>query len=146
MKQKLCLSAIHQIAISLQRTHNLNPRTKWSPALDDSNRMKSAHFTIHLGKNPPPQNGCRSKSVLFFKFLYLNFVSTSFTSSTFPIQPDFSQNQLVAITLNTSSPGTLIHTRAKSRDYEILRAQKKVSKGHPKSPPESRSVVTDLGV
>jgi len=34
--------------------------------------------------------------------------STSFTSSTFPIQPDFSQNQPAAITLNTGSPQTLI--------------------------------------
>ena len=30
-----------------------------------------------------------------------------FTSSTFPIQPDFSQNQPAAITLNTGSPRTL---------------------------------------
>jgi hypothetical protein len=30
------------------------------------------------------------------------FKSTGFTSSTFPIQSDFSQNQPVAITLNTS--------------------------------------------
>jgi hypothetical protein len=32
---------------------------------------------------------------------------TSFTSSTFPIQPDFSQNQPAVITLNTGSPRTL---------------------------------------
>ena len=37
------------------------------------------------------------------------FLSTSFTSSTFPIQPDFSQNQLAAITLNTGSPRTLVY-------------------------------------
>jgi hypothetical protein len=29
--------------------------------------MKSACFTIHLGKNSPPQNGCRLKSVAFPK-------------------------------------------------------------------------------
>ena len=69
-------------------------------ALDESNRMKSAYFTIHPGKNPPPQNGCRSKSVFVPK-------STGFTSSTFPIQPDFSQNQPAAITLNTDSARTL---------------------------------------
>jgi hypothetical protein len=63
--------------------------------------MKSAHFTIHPGKNPPPQNGCRLKSDFFW------VKSTGFTSSTFPIQPDFSQNQPVAITLNTGSPRTL---------------------------------------
>ena len=36
------------------------------------------------------------------------FKSTIFTSSTFPVQPDFSQNQPAAITLNTSSPRTLL--------------------------------------
>jgi len=36
------------------------------------------------------------------------FQSTGFTSSTFPIQPDFSQNQLAAITLNTGSPRKLV--------------------------------------
>jgi hypothetical protein len=63
-------------------------QTEWNPPI--------SQFT---GKNPPPQNGCRLKSV-FFK-------STGFTSSTFLIQPDFSQNQLAAITLNTGSPQTL---------------------------------------
>jgi hypothetical protein len=62
----VCLP-IHQTATSLQRTDNLNPRTKWYSALDESNRMKSAYFTIHPGKNPPPQNGCQLKSVLFLK-------------------------------------------------------------------------------
>jgi hypothetical protein len=51
MKQKLCLFAIHQITTSLQRTNNLNPRTRWHPALDESNQMKSTYFTIHPG-NP----------------------------------------------------------------------------------------------
>ena len=36
-----------------------------------------------------------------------------------------------------------LHTRAKSRDHEIVRAQKKVSKGRPNTPPKSCSVVTD---
>ena len=36
-----------------------------------------------------------------------------------------------------------LHTRAKSRDHEIVRAQKKVSKGHPNTPPKSCSVVTN---
>ena len=66
---------------------------------DPRNRMKSAYFKIHMGKNPPPQNDYQLKSI-FLK-------STNFTSSTFPIQPDFSQNQPAAITLNTGSPGTL---------------------------------------
>jgi hypothetical protein len=35
------------------------------------------------------------------------YKGTGFTSSTFPIQPDFSQNQPAAITLNTDSPQTL---------------------------------------
>ena len=67
--------------------------------LDESNRMKYAYFTIHPSKNPPPRNGCKLKFI-FFK-------SASFTSSTFSIQPDFSQNQPAAITLNTGSPRTL---------------------------------------
>jgi hypothetical protein len=29
--------------------------------------MKSAYFTIHPRKNPPPQNGCRLKSVSCLK-------------------------------------------------------------------------------
>ena len=44
---------------------------------------------------------------------------------------------LVAIVLGP------LHTRAKSRDHEIVRAQKKVSKGHPNTPRNSHSVVTD---
>ena len=35
------------------------------------------------------------------------------------------------------------YTRAKSRDRRIVKAQKKVSKGRPNSPPKSCSVVTD---
>ena len=101
MKPTLRLFAIHQITTSLQWTYNLNLRTRWYPSLDESNRMKSAYFTIHSGKNPPPQNGCRLKSVFFIK------INTGFTSSTFPIQPDFSQNQPASITLNTGSPWTL---------------------------------------
>ena len=37
-----------------------------------------------------------------------------------------------------------LHTRAKSRDHEIVRAPKQVSKGRrPKTPSKSCSVVTD---
>jgi hypothetical protein len=42
MKQKLRLFAIHQTATNLQWTDNLNPRTRWYPVLDESNRTKSA--------------------------------------------------------------------------------------------------------
>ena len=100
MKQKLRLFTIHQTVASLQQTNILNPSNIWYPALDESNRMEYAYFIIHQGKilllkmvanwNP------------FFK------KSTGFTSSTFPIQPDFSQNQPAAITLNTGSPRTLV--------------------------------------
>ena len=100
MEQKLRMFAMHQTATSLQRTYNLNPRIKWYPVLNESNRMKSLYFIIHLGRNPPPQNGCRLKSISFFK-------SIGFTSSTFPIQPGFSQNQPDASTLNTGSPRTV---------------------------------------
>jgi hypothetical protein len=65
MKQKIRMLAIHQTATSLQLTNNLNPRTRWYPNLDKPNWMKSAYFTIHLGKNPPPQNGCQLKSGFF---------------------------------------------------------------------------------
>jgi hypothetical protein len=41
MKQKLRMFAIHQTTTSLQQIDNLDPRTKWYPALDESNRMKS---------------------------------------------------------------------------------------------------------
>ena len=40
-------------------------------------------------------------------FIYLFILNIGFTSSTFPIRPDFSQNQLAAITLNTGSPKSL---------------------------------------
>ena len=36
-----------------------------------------------------------------------------------------------------------LQTWSKSRDHEIVRAQKIVSKGRPEAPPKSRSVVTD---
>ena len=36
-----------------------------------------------------------------------------------------------------------LHTRAKSRDHEILRAQKIVSKGRLNTPPKSCSMVMD---
>jgi hypothetical protein len=36
-----------------------------------------------------------------------------------------------------------LHTWAKSRDHEIVRAQKKGSKGRPNTPPKSCDVVTD---
>jgi hypothetical protein len=63
--------------------------------------MQTAYITIHRGKNPPPQNGSWLKSVFLIK-------STGFTSSTFPTQPDFSQNQPDFITLNICSSRTLI--------------------------------------
>ena len=46
---------------------------------------------------------------------------------------------------DTKERGALgpFHTRAKSRDHEIVRAQKKVFKCRPNSPPKSCSVVTD---
>ena len=45
--------------------------------------------------------------------------------------------------LNLPGPSGLLHTQAKSRDHEFVRAQKKVTKGRPKTPPKSCSVVTD---
>ena len=43
-------------------------------------------------------------------------------------------------TLPTFGP---LYMRAKSRDHEIVRTQKKVSKGRPNAPPKSCSVVTN---
>jgi hypothetical protein len=90
--------------------------------LDESDRMKSAYFTIHPGKHSPPQNGCWLKSVFF-----LSYKSTGFTSSTFPIQPDFSQNQPAAMILNTGSPQTLLQIRSTIHDLyntPLIRARK----------------------
>ena len=44
-------------------------------------------------------------------------------------------------TCNRLDSGTL-HTHAKSHDHKIVRAQKKVSKGRPNTPPKSSSVIT----
>jgi hypothetical protein len=79
--------------------------------------MKSAYFTIHPGKNPSPQNGCQLKSFFFSK-------STGFTSSTFPIQPDFSQNQPGVITLNTGSPQPLILSQSQGSPFPKLRTRR----------------------
>ena len=70
MKQKFRLCVIHQTVTSLQRTNNLNSWTRRYPTLDESNWMKSTYFTIHPGKNPPPPNGCRLKSVVFSKHMF----------------------------------------------------------------------------
>ena len=53
MKQKLHMFIIYQTATNLEQIDNLNPKTRWYPALDESNQMKSAYFAIHSGKNPP---------------------------------------------------------------------------------------------
>jgi hypothetical protein len=45
-----------------------------------------------------------------------------------------------------AKPQGPLHTRAKSRDRDIVRAQKKVSKGRPKTRPKLCSVVTDSQV
>ena len=55
------------------------------------------------------------------------------------------QHSLIASTAGKGDCGPL-HTRAKSRDREIVRAQRKVSKGRPKTSPKSCSVVTVLQV
>jgi hypothetical protein len=68
MKQKLRMLAIHQTATSLQRTYNLNSRTKSYLVLDESKHMKPVYFTIHPGKIPSPQNGCRLNLLFFYYF------------------------------------------------------------------------------
>jgi len=104
-------------------------QTRWNLPISQFGQLKILLLKMVAGWNP-----------LFLK-------STSFTSPTFPIQPDFPQNQPAAITLNTSFPLTLdkndwiapwthnnlgpLHTRAKRRDHEMVRAQKKVSEAVP---------------
>ena len=39
MKQKLRLFVIHRTTTNLQRTYNLNPKTRWYPVLNESNQM-----------------------------------------------------------------------------------------------------------
>ena len=51
-------------------------------------------------------------------------------------------NVLAGLLMVVDTLGPL-HTRAKSRDHAIVRAQKKVSKGHPNTPPKSCRVVMD---
>jgi len=108
MKQKLCLFTIHQTATSLQRAYNLNLRTRWYPTLDESNRMKTAYFTIHPGKSPPPQKGCQLKSSFFFwkhRFHILQFPDSTglFTKPTgrhytkYRFSPDIGWHPLVFI-------------------------------------------------
>jgi hypothetical protein len=65
--------------------------------------MKSAFFTIHPGKKSSPSKWFPVE----IRFVFV-FKSTGFTSSTFPIQPDFSQDQPAAITHNTGSPRTTL--------------------------------------
>jgi hypothetical protein len=77
MKHKLRMFAIHQTVTSLQQINNLNPIIRWYPALDESNRMKSTYFTIHPGKNPPPQNGCRLNFFLKHRFHILHFPNST---------------------------------------------------------------------
>ena len=89
MKQKLRLFAIHQTTTSLHQTYNLNPRTKWYPALDESNWMKSQFIRVKL-----------SSSKWLPVETRLCFKSTGFTSSTFQFNRTFLKNQLAAITLN----------------------------------------------
>jgi hypothetical protein len=78
--------------------------------------MKSAYLTIHPGKNPPPQNDSWLNS--FFP----QTKSTDFTSSTFLVQPDFSQNQPAAITQNTGSPQTSFG-KEKEEEWSVMPAR-----------------------
>ena len=48
--------------------------------------------------------------------------------------------------INSSEKLGPLHSWAKSRDHEIVRAQKKVFKGRPNPPPNPCSVVTDAQV
>jgi hypothetical protein len=69
--------------------------------------MKSAYFTLHPGKNLSFSKWLQVEIRCSFVFVFFYRKSTGFASSTFPIQLDFSKNQLAAITLNTGSPRAL---------------------------------------
>ena len=129
MKQKFRLFAIHQIVTNLQWTDNLNPRTKWYTALDESNRMKSPYFTIHPGKNPPLQSGCQLKSIFFKHQFHILHFPNSTGLFTKPTGRHYTKHRF-----------SLGIARAKSRDHKIVGAQKRVSKGRPKSPPKNHIV------
>ena len=89
------------------------PKNIWYLTLDELNQMKYAYFKIHPDNYLPPHNNCQLKSALFVSILFcfvLFCLNIGFTSSIFPIQSDFSQNQLAVITLNTGSPRTLIQS------------------------------------
>ena len=66
-------------------------QTGWNPPLSQFIRVKILLLKMVAGRNP----------FCFFK-------STGFTSFTFPMQPEFSQNQPATITLNTGFPWTLV--------------------------------------
>ena len=68
--------------------------------------------------------------------------SLQFLTSTLAAHQGFMLCTILTTTFGPLSVGPL-HTRAKSRDHEIVRAQKKVSKGLPKTLSKSCSVVTD---
>ena len=55
----------------------------------------------------------------------------------------FNGVQLNQVGVSTSMSLGPLHTRAKSRDHEIERAEKKVFKGCPNTPPNLCNVVTD---
>jgi hypothetical protein len=50
-------------------------------------------------------------NLIIIIIIIIIIIKNGFTSSTFPFQPDFSQNQVPAITLNTGSSRTLNITR-----------------------------------
>jgi hypothetical protein len=51
--------------------------------------------------------------------------------------------RLHGLTLSVSGYLRPLHTWAKIHDHEVMRAQKKVNKGCPKTPPKPWSVITD---
>jgi hypothetical protein len=83
-----------------------------------SNPRRIKPDEVRLFHNLSGKKSSSSKWLPFEKcFFFFFFFSknTGFTSSTFPNQPDFSQNQLAAITLNTGSPRTLLMMKNETR-------------------------------
>ena len=96
--------------------------------------MKSAYSTIHPGKNhPPPQNGCRLKSVIFLKHqFHILHLPDSTGLSTKPtgrhytnkyrFSPDIVIHALLVIMIIHLQPVTFIHTlQPHSSRYSSIR-------------------------
>ena len=64
---RTCLGVLHVLLCIYSKIHHVIYSTGWYLALDESNRMKSAYFTSHPSKFPPPQMVNGWNPFCFFK-------------------------------------------------------------------------------